>query len=171
MTDEILVSLGTLVKPHGIRGEIRFLPFNPTSTTIRAGAIVILRHAGTEHPRRVTGVRPHNHFQLLTLEGCPSMTVAETLVGAEVCVPASALPPPAPGEIYHRQIIGLAVVTVDGTPVGTVTEIMPLRSSDVCVVRAGTREHLVPLVADIVKEIDVPGGRMVIDPPPGLLGD
>lgn len=169
VTDETLVSLGKVVKPHGIRGEIRFAPFNPTSTTVKAGSIVILRQNGAEQPRRVIAVRPHKHLQLLTLEDCTSMTAAETLVGAEVCVPASALPAPDPGEVYHRQILGLAMVTLDGTAVGTVVEIMPLPSADVCVVRADSREHLVPLVADIVKEIDVQGGRIVIDPPPGLL--
>jgi len=169
VADETLVSLGKLVKPHGIRGEIRFLPFNPHSTTIQPGSVIVLRHGDTEHARRVIAVRPHKNLLLLTLDGCTSMTAAETLVGADVCVPASALPPPGPDEVYFRDLIGLEMVTLDGAPVGTVTAIMPLPSSDVCVVHAGAREHLVPLVADIVKEIDVAGGRIVIDPPPGLL--
>lgn len=171
MTDETLVSLGTLVRPHGIRGEIRFLPFNPGSTTLHAGGTVMLRQAGSERPWRVTAIRRHKQFQLLTLDGCLSMTAAESLVGAEVCVPAADLPAPGPGEIYHRQLLGLAVFTVDGSPVGTVAEVMPLPGADTCVVRSGKREHLVPLVAPIVREIDVTHGRIIIDPPPGLIED
>lgn len=169
MTDETLVSLGKLIKPHGIRGELRFLPFNPHSTTLQPGSTVVLRHGDTDEPRRVTAIRPHKNVLLLTLDGCASMSAAETLVGADVCVPASSLPPPGRDEVYHRDLIGLDVVTLDGACVGTVTAVMPLPSADVCVVRDGTQEHLVPLIADVVKEIDVPRGRIVIDPIPGLL--
>ena len=169
MTCETLVALGTLGRPHGVRGEVRFLPFNPASTTLHPGSTVVLRRGDREETRRILALRPHQRFLLLTLDGCTSMTAAEALVGADVCVPTSALPPPGPGEIYHHRLIGLAVVTVDGTPVGTVADIMAAPSCDVCVVRAGNREHLIPMVADIVKAIDADGGRIVIDPLPGLL--
>jgi 16S rRNA processing protein RimM len=73
------------------------------------------------------------------------------------------------------QLIGLAVRTVDGNAVGTVTDVLH-HGQDLLVIRgrdpgdaAGSGEVLVPFVAAIVPEVDVPAGHLVIDPPPGLL--
>lgn len=167
---EPLVPLGTLTRPHGIRGELRFRPFNPDSATLAPGVRVILRRDGAVLGSAVVvGIRPHRDVRLLTLDTCDSATAARALAGVEVCVPASALPPLAPGEFYHRDLVGLAVVTPRGEALGTVDAVLPLPSADVCVVRRGQDERLVPLIADVVKEVDLAGRRLVIDPLPGLL--
>lgn len=97
------------------------------------------------------------------------MTAAEALIGYEVCVCEEALPPAAHGEIYHYQLIGMTVVTTGGEPIGIIEEMMTTASTDICVVRAGGREHLIPMIADVVKAVDREGRRIVIDPLPGLL--
>ena len=53
--------------------------------------------------------------------------------------------------------------------VGIVTEVIPTASNDVCVVRSAAREHLIPLIANVVRHVDHEDKRLVIDPPPGLL--
>lgn len=131
--------------------------------------VVLRRDGAALGTAQVVAIRPHRDVRLLLLDICTSAAEARALAGAEVCVPAAALPPPGPGEFYHRDLVGLTVVTVRGDAIGTVHAILPLPSADVCVVRAGRDEHLVPLVADVVHEVDLAGRRLVIDPPPGLL--
>jgi 16S rRNA processing protein RimM len=94
-------------------------------------------------------------------------------------------------EFHDQQLIGLAVRTVAGEPVGEVTGILhhrpgarggrlrrpahpPPGGQDLLVVGPAARspragEVLVPFVAAIVVEVDLPGGELIIDPPPGLL--
>lgn len=154
---------------HATRGELRMLPFNPQSTTLCAGSTVLLRRDTDVQERRVDALRRHNRFLLLTLEGCDSMDAARELIGYEVCVREQDLPATGPDEVYHYQLIGMTVVTTAGEALGVVADVMSTPAHDVCVVRAGTREHLIPLIADVVKEVDRQQRRLVIDPLPGLL--
>lgn len=169
LAPETLIPLGQIVNTHATRGELRVRLYNPSSTILAAGTHVVLRRGGEQQPRVVGAVRPHRHLILLTLEGCESMTAAEALVGYEVCVPEKDLPPTGAGEIYHYQLLGMTVVTSAGAEIGIVAEVMTTTSNDICVVRAGTQEHLIPFIADIVKEVDRAHRRIVIEPLPGLL--
>ncbi len=164
-----LIPLGQLVNIHATRGELRMLPFNPHSTTLRDGAAVVLRRGDDRQQRHIRAVRPHKRFLLLTLDGCTSMAAAEALVGYEVCVAEADLPPAGPDEIYHYQLLGMTVVTTIGAQVGVVREVFATAGHDVCVVRSPGAEHLIPLTANVVKEVDRERGRLVIDPLPGLL--
>ena len=168
-TAPALVALGAVVNTHGIRGELRVRLYNPASRTLRPGADVVLRRGDTLHPHRVDALRPHQRVLLMQLVGCDSMTAAEALVGCEVCVPETDLPPLAAHEIYHRELQGMTVVTTGGVTLGVIDEIIPTASTDVCVVRGAGREHLIPLIADVVRELDRGGRRLVIEPLPGLL--
>jgi 16S rRNA processing protein RimM len=81
--------------------------------------------------------------------------------------------PEDPDEFHDHQLIGLTVVTVSGELVGTVTDVLHVGQDLLAVTPApGTSrraEVLVPFVAAIAVEVDLAGGRLVIDPPPGLL--
>ena len=97
------------------------------------------------------------------------MNAAQELIGYEVCVRESDLPEAGPGEVYHYELIGMTVVTTAGVEIGLVAEVVPTPANDVCVVRAGAHEHLIPLVAAVVADIDRVHRRLVIDPLPGLI--
>jgi len=162
-------ALGKIVNTHGIRGEVRLLPYNPESDTLRPDQMVTLRWPDRSLSARIGAVRSHKRFRLLTFEGYASATAAEDLVGAEVWVDAADLPPLRPGEVYHHDLIGLRVETVEGRSLGVVESIITTGSNDVCVVHGDDGEHLIPLIADVVRDIDLASGRLVIDPIPGLL--
>jgi len=166
---EPLIPLGQIVNTHAIRGELRVRLYNPSSQTLTVGMRVTLRRGDACLEYVISALRPHRQLILLTLEGCDSMTAAEALVGHEICIHAADLPPPAAGEIYHFQLIGLAVETTTGEHLGTVEEVMATGSADVCVVRSQGREFLIPMIDDVVKAVDRESGRIVIDPLPGLL--
>jgi 16S rRNA processing protein RimM len=166
-----LIPLGKLVNVHATRGELRMLPFNPSSGTLRAGATVVLRRGATLEKRRVRALRRHKRFLLLSLEGCDSMVAAEQLVGADVCVHERQLPPVGPNEIYYYELVGMAVVTTAGRDLGQVAEVLATGGNAVCVVRTAQAEHLIPMVAAIVKVVDRAARRLIIEPLPGLLDD
>ena len=170
--DGPLVELGPIVNRHGLAGEVRLLSYNPESTTATAVShVVLIDRSGRREVRGVRGVRRHKRFVLLRLEGVESAAAAEALVGYTVAVPRSALPAIDPGAVYHTDLLGCAVETTQGEQLGTVREMLVTGSNDVCVVRGAGREVLVPLIADVVAELDVAGRRLIIRPLPGLLDE
>jgi len=166
-----MVELGKIVNTHGIRGELRMLPYNPLTEAIVAGVEIGLRRGDRRQTVRVRATRPHKNFLLLTLDGVHSMSAAEELLGSEVELPADSLPPPDEGEVYHFQLIGLEVVTTAGERVGVVEEMFATAANDVCVVRHAGREFLIPYIDQIIRQVDLEAGKLIIEPMPGLLDE
>ena len=78
--------------------------------------------------------------------------------------------PEDPEEFYDHQLVGLAVVTADGEPLGEISELLHLPAQDVLAVkRPDGTEVLIPFIKQFVPDVDVAGGRVVVDPPAGLL--
>jgi len=161
--------IGRVVGTHGVRGEIKVLTFNPDSEAIVPGILLFL--SGDAEPRTavVRSVRPHQRFLLVTLDKCQSMNEAEAVVGRDIAVESSALPPLDPDEIYHFELVGMNVVTVDGSALGRIVEVLTTGANDVCSVRGSGREYLIPMIADVIRSIDRDSRTMVIEPLPGLL--
>lgn len=178
------VELGEIVGTHGVGGLLRLHPYGDCGAALAAARTVFLkprrrpgRSASDVQPSaedvgramRLTSARPHGRVVLLQFPGIDSIERAEPLVGTVLAVAEDDLPAPAPGEVYAYRLRGLEVTTSDGRPLGRVAETFDTGSSEVLVVRDGDTEHLIPVIADVIRTIDVEGGRVVIDPLPGLL--
>lgn len=165
------IALGRVVNIHGLRGELRLLPYSFPCPTLRKGIEVSLQ--GTTGPAcryTVEEVRPHASSLLLKLQGVDSREQAQALRDTVVLVEESLLPPLQEGEFYYYQVKGLQVVTTAGELVGIIADIFFSGSHDIWVVRQDQEEHLIPVIDEIVKSIDIPAGQAVIEPIPGLLG-
>lgn len=165
--------VGRVVKAHGLRGE---LVVEPRTDNIEArfapGTVLSVRGSRASAIRSLTivGARRHTDRLLVTVEEVGDRDAAEALRTAELTAPALAEAPEDPDEFHDHQLEGLAVVLGDGTPVGTVTAVLHGAGGELlAVARAEGGELLVPFVAAIVTEVDVAGGRLVLDPPEGLL--
>ena len=173
-----LVALGEIVGTHGVRGLLRFHPYGSTSSLPPVGRPLYLTarpSPGTDpdpseaRPIVLTAARPHGNLVLLNLENVDDMDAAAALVGSALAVLETDLPATDPGEFYVYQLEGLDVVTSDGERLGTIDRSFSTGASEVLVVQGEGREYLIPMIADVVQSIDVAGGRVVIDPIPGLL--
>jgi len=143
---------------------------NPTSTTLDQLPEVLLSFPdGVEEPRKLLSARRHKNFVLVKFDGVLTVNEAEALVGCTVSVGSDDLPSLGRGEVYCRDLVGCAVQTEDGRDLGSVCEVFATGSNDVCVVRQGETEHLIPLIEDVVVRLDVSKGEMIIRPLPGLL--
>jgi 16S rRNA processing protein RimM len=167
----VQVVIGRIGKAHGIRGEVT-VEVRTDDPEGRFAADAVL---ATDRPERPTLVieksRPHHGRMLVLFQGVPDRNAAELLRGTLLSVDASDDPDlDDPDEFYDHQLVGLAVVTVDGVALGEVADVVHLPASVLLSVkRPEGRELLVPFVASIVPDVDVPGGRVVVDLPPGLL--
>jgi 16S rRNA processing protein RimM len=165
--------VGRVVRPHGLRGEVTVEVRTDDPEQRLAVGSVLATEPAAAGPLTVSGIRWHSGRLLVRFAGFEDRTGAEDLVGVLLVIDSAGLPEPAdPQEFRDHQLIGLRVITVGGQRVGAVTDVLH-HGQDMLVVagegvRGGT-DILVPFVAQIVPEVDVAAGRIVIDPPPGLL--
>lgn len=161
---------------HGVRGLARVKPFNPTSPTLaRCEAVWLVHEASGRRERfQVRESRRHKGHFLLGFHGIDSLNALEPWIGSTVEADAESLPSLEASELYHFEAVGLEVRTVAGEVLGSVVRVMPLPAQDVWVIHGPgqngrTREVLLPLAENVVREIDLTTRTALVDPPPGLI--
>lgn len=165
-----MIPLGRLVNTHGIRGELRLLPHAFPCPTLQKGVAVSLQgETGPASWSTLESVRPHAPFLLVRLQGVTSFAQAQALRDTVISVAEDLLPPLQTDEFYYYQVIGLRVFTTAGEQIGTITQIFFSGGHDVWEVRQGQKEYLIPVTDEIVRSIDIPGGRAIVAPLAGLL--
>lgn len=110
---------------------------------------------------------------LANIEGVNDRNAAEALKGTRLYVLRDALPAPDDEEFYHADLLGLSAELTDGTPLGVVTAVHELGARDAVEIsrEGGLASVLVPFTREAVPVVDIPGGKLIIDPPDGLLAD
>ncbi len=165
--------VGRVGRPHGLRGEVT-VEVRTDDPDQRFSAGSALDTVPAERgPLTVVGMRWHSGTLLVRFAGCDDRNAAEELRDTVLAIDSGDLGPlDDPEEFYDHDLIGLRATTVGGEPVGTVTDVLHHGQALLVIEGIGPRsgaEILVPFVAAIVPEVDVPGGRVVIDPPEGLI--
>jgi 16S rRNA processing protein RimM len=163
MSTERRILLGRVAGAFGVRGELKLLSWTDPRDALFKYQPWILRAGESE--REVSGVRGRDSGKQVTASfpGVDTREAAEAMYGTEIWVPRDRLPPPSPGEYYWVDLEGLAVETVEGQPLGTVSHLFNTGANDVVVV-TGERERLIPFVTDqYVKSVDFQAGRIVVD--------
>jgi len=167
----MLVVVGRIGRPHGIKGEVTVEVRTDLPERRFASGSVLVTEPARVGPLTVAAARWHSGRLLLSVAGVSDRNGAEALRGVVLSaeVPDDEVAED-PEEFFDHQLRGLAVRTVEGAEVGVVDDVIHLPGQDLLGVRRPDgREALVPFVAEMVPEVDVDAGFLVIDPPPGLL--
>jgi 16S rRNA processing protein RimM len=166
------VVVGRIGRPHGIRGQVT-VETRTDEPDERFAPGAVLSVDGPVHHLVVDRTHWHSGRLLVSFQGIGDRSAAEAVRGLLLHVErADDALPDEPDEYYDSNLEGCAVVLLDGTPVGTVSEVVHLPAQDLLAVRTpDDRDVLVPFVSAIVPTVDVAARRIVIDPPPGLLDE
>jgi 16S rRNA processing protein RimM len=174
----MLLVVGKILRPHGIRGELVVDAHTDepedrlsVGSTFDVGPAEDRLGSPVGPKLTIDSIRWHHGRPLIFFAEVADRNVAELMRGQLLWVDSATIAPPADPDEYHdHQLIGLSVVTVGGEPVGSVSRIDHGPGADLLVVRKedGTTA-LIPFVRAIVPTVDVAGGRIMIDPPGGLL--
>ena len=162
-----LILVGRVARAHGNKGQVIVNPETDfPADRFAEGNVLTVDLAGRQSERRIASVRFHQGRPIIALDGVETMNDAEALAGAELKMPASALP----AQTYYRHdLVGCEVRTKDGQTVGKVTAIEgTLERSHLVIARQGG-EVMVPMVEGIVLSLDVRDRQIVVDPPSGLI--
>jgi len=160
-----LVRVGKVVRAIGLKG---FLGVGGSDGGLALVSRVVLRRAGVDETRQVLEARPQGRVWAIRVSGVSDRDGAEAQVGSEVLAERDELGEAGEGLHYWADLEGLPVVTVTGEAVGTVTGLYETGGVDVLVVTGERGESLIPLAPYV--QVDKQAGRIVVDPPEGLLG-
>ncbi|HEY2551415.1 MAG TPA: ribosome maturation factor RimM [Streptosporangiaceae bacterium] len=164
--------VGRIGRPHGLRGDVTIEIRTDDPDDRFAAGSVLLTEPASAGPLTVESSRWHSGRLLVRFDGLTDRDTAQALRDVLLAVDSDQLPDPDPDEFYDHQLVGLRVSTTGGEEVGEVGEVLH-QGQDLLVIKGAGRRSgariLVPFVAPLVPEVDVAAGRLVIDPPPGLL--
>lgn len=166
--------LGKVVRPHGIRGELRmqvitrFPKLFEDLDTVYLGTDKFDRRSATGY--KVVRLRQERDVMLLALDGIMDRNTAESLRGKFVMSPLRDTLPLEEGEVYLFEIVGMSVYTDTDEYLGDVAEIMETGANDVYVLRGGKRGNvLIPDTDEVIRSIDRANRKIIITPLIGLL--
>lgn len=167
-----LVAVARAVKVRGLNGEIvADLLTDFPDRFADLSQLIAVAPGGERQVVKLEGYWFHQSRVVLKLAGYDDSETARAFVGHEFAVPEEDRVPLPEGHYYDWELRDFVVATADGKPIGQVRDVMRIGAGVemLVVVNHDRREHLIPMVQSIVLEIDVPGKRIVIDPPEGLL--
>ncbi len=166
--------LGEILRPHGVRGELRMRPLTDYPEQLSARLQVFLGRSAYDEAARafaLEALRWHGRYALLALAGVSDRNAADVLRGLYVMTPLAEAIPLEEDEFYLYEIVGAQVVSADdGEALGTLVEVLETGANDVYVLRGSDYgEILLPATQETVLETDIAGRKLVVRPPSGLL--
>jgi 16S rRNA processing protein RimM len=162
--------IGVIVAPFGLRGQVKMRSYTDHVEHLRRNIhSVLLGPNHKEYPLR--GVLEHKPGLLvLSLGGVTTREQSEELRGWEVAIREQEAAPLETDEYFIHQLYNLAVVAEDGTAIGRVREVLETGANEVLIVaRPDQADALIPMIRDVVQDLDIAGGRVVVRLIEGLL--
>jgi len=165
------ILVGVIARAHGLGGEVVVDPYSDAPERFQPGSVLTAAFpTGKTASLVVASVRPFQERLLVQFEGVATRTDAESLRGADLLIARSEVKPLPEGQYYRFELVGLAVKSRAGEPLGEVADVFSTGSNDVYVVRGPRGEILLPAIAGVIVEIDLAQKTMTVAPPAGLPG-
>lgn len=165
--DHLLVAV--VGGPHGVSGEVTVELLGENPDRLVAGSRLLAVGHTEESPRELTisSSRPHRGRYLVRFSGVDNRNEAESLRGTALCVPEASARP-RDDQVWIKDLYGLEVVDTGGRELGRVVEVWDYPAQDVLEIETPGGRKLLPLVRDLVPEVDLESGRLVVSPPEGV---
>jgi 16S rRNA processing protein RimM len=167
--------VGHLNKPHGMKGEVFIWPLTDHPESMFAPGVVLYLgdSEGVVAPelgtRRIETSRAYRRGYLVRFEGVYDRMGSEALCGRYVLTEMDGVADLEPGEVFYHDLLGMEVVTLDGSSLGEVTEVYEVRPADLLEIQGADKSILIPYISEMVSSVSVEENRIVLDPPEGLL--
>lgn len=160
--------MGSVGRAHGIKGEVGVIWHGASPP--RIGSVIYLGDEADPRAYRVLSATSHKGRQILALEGINDRTAAEKLTGMPVYLSRASLPSAGEDEAYLCDLEGMEIYLPDGAKVGRLDHVeFPAGQEIWSISGVNGQEVLFPAQPEFIVSFDLTGGKIVIDPPPGLL--
>lgn len=169
--DAILVA--QIGAAHGLKGEVRVKALTADPRSLKRYSPLATRDGRLFHVEAARPAGASPDMLVVRFRGIGDRNASEALNGTDLYIPRDRLPAIADeDEYYHADLIGLAAATIAGEELGTVIAVHNFGAGDI--LEVGPRRGptlLVPFTRAVVPAVDLAGGRLTIDPPPGLFDE
>ena len=164
------ICVGVITGAHGVRGAVRVKSFTAEPGDVaRYGA---LEDESGQRSFRLRLAGSAKGVIIARLAGVADRNQAEALRGLRLYLQRAALPPPGEEEYYHADLIGLEAALIDGVILGRVRAVHDFGAGDTLEIdRPQGQPVMVPFTKAVVPTVDLGAGRLIIEPPPGLLDE
>lgn len=164
------IAVGEIIGTFGIKGDLKVRLL--TDFPERFARTPTLYLGDERAPRASTNAREHKNMVLLHLAGVETPEEGDRLRGTMLYVPEGEISALPPDQFYLHDVVGMRVLHVNGTELGTVVDVLPTGGNDVYVVHgADGRESMLPAVKEFIRAMDVSARTITVDPIPGLFDD
>jgi 16S rRNA processing protein RimM len=165
--------VGKIVNTHGVRGELKIVP-QTDFPEVRFGKgnrlYAFAPNSDEPVPLTVASARPHKSTYIVKFKEYDNINDVLKFKGGSLKVPEEDLLELGEGEYYIHEIVGCEVVSEEGEKLGVIAEVLPLAANDVWVARReGRKDLLIPVIDDVVRDVDVAAKRVTIHVMEGLL--
>jgi 16S rRNA processing protein RimM len=161
------VVLGTIVRPHGLKGEVKIdLACSGVDRLTSCKNLKLVKNG--KELQKVSVMRAFTHNDgdaVVRFKEIQSPEEAETLRGVYVAVLSEDRKPLPEDQFYMDDLMGLAVETLEGKKLGVIDEIMEGPANAVLVVKKDGKEVLVPALKSMIRKIDLKAKKLVVDLP------
>lgn len=166
---EQYLEIGKVVSTHGLRGELRVDPWCDSPQFLCQFKTLYLKKGET---KLSVSSRPHKTIAIVKAKGIDTIEEAEKLRGRVLYINRSDARL-APGEYFIQDLMGLDVIDIDTSKsYGKITDVLKTGANDVYqVTDEKKKNYLIPVIDDVVKEIDINGGKVLIKPLKGIFDD
>ena len=162
------ICLGVIIGARGVTGEVRLKTFTETPEDIAAYGS--LTDKAGQRVFEITGMRLIKGQPSVIIEGINDRDAADALKGIELYVTRADLPETDENEYYHNDLIGLAVVGQNDEAIGFVKALYDFGAGDVIEIeRPEDTDVLLPFNAEMVTDVDIKAGKVVVDIPEEML--
>lgn len=166
---EQYLEIGKVVSTHGLRGELRVDPWCDSPQFLCQFKTLYLKKGET---KLSVSSRPHKTIAIVKAKGIDTIEEAEKLRGRVLYINRSDARL-APGEYFIQDLMGLDVIDIDTSKsYGKITDVLKTGANDVYqVTDEKKKDYLIPVIDDVVKKIDINGGKVLIKPLKGIFDD
>lgn len=166
----MLITIGKVVKPFGVKGEMKIEPMTDFPERFsKLSRVYLVSPAGKEIIREIRAVRYSGRAPFLLFTGYDSPEKAKELNGWLIKVPEEEAVPLPEGSYYRFELIGMEVFSESGEKLGEIVDIFETGSNDVYVLKKGRKETYIPATREIIKQVDRAEKRMIIHVMAGLM--
>lgn len=169
-----LVIVGRVRRAHGIRGEVvvEVMTDSPDAIFAPGARLFAGTNRGDPTPGgqalMVAEARAFKDALLVRFAEVPDRNAAELWRDRYLLVPMDEVDAPAEDEVFIHELVGLEVVLADGTPVGRVASTLETGAGLLLEIRRPHDVVLMPYELEFIQEVDIDGGRLVVDAPAGM---
>ena len=157
------LSVGQVIKPQGVRGEVKVKPLTDDPRRFLDLTQVFVREGEAYLPREMCCTRVHDGFAYLQFEGVGDREAAEALRGVLLYVDRGNAAPLPEDAHYIVDLVGCEVFDTRGERIGVLAEVLQPGASDVYVIDTPRGQLLIPALKRVVPEVDVAARRITID--------